>query len=219
MCGLHCPFLLTSGCVFQLFLNPLATYCVTFNWGFLLEEGNSLAIVGFAPEVYTDFLILSSLLGVPAISTLPHAFPKWATCFKSGCVFWRAVSSLSQRFCSSMAVGWIKKAECQCYNKGGMRLSDLQDHLLWCLMKIESTEIERLAGKTLIKRSGKDEKRSSEMRGDFCHSKWDWKSGYLLSSSSAKYHLNIIKMFFTPPLHSYFFAAWRPLCQTSCSGG
>lgn len=35
-------------------------------------------------------------------------------------------------------------------------------------MKIEGTEIQRLAGKTLIKRWEKEENRSSEMKGDFC---------------------------------------------------
>lgn len=58
MYELHHSFLLSPGCASHFFLHLLATPCVACNWGFPMEEGNSFTAVGFAPEFYTDFLIL-----------------------------------------------------------------------------------------------------------------------------------------------------------------
>lgn len=113
------PILTVLRCEFQLFLHPLATHCVAYNWSFPLEERNSWASVGFAPEVYTNFLILASLMGASAIPSLPHTFPKWTICSKSGCVFCRA-TSLSQRCCPRRQCDGLRRQNVNVKTQGWM---------------------------------------------------------------------------------------------------
>lgn len=91
MYELHHPFLLSPGCASQLFLHPLATHCVACKWGFPMEEGYSFTAVGFAPEVYTDVLILpaGSLCYPQTTSHIPEVtklLQVWL-CFLQGSVF------------------------------------------------------------------------------------------------------------------------------------